>query len=69
MSDELLARKVRDHLANDPGATVQDIASALDVEEPEIVTVLDEWMVKKKGGVEHVGPGGGGGWVSAAEEV
>jgi hypothetical protein len=67
--DETIARAIRDHAVAHPDDTVDDIVEALaaehGVDHARVVWFIDEWRVKDTGGVEHVGPGGGGGWRAA----
>jgi hypothetical protein len=65
MKDDALAREVRDHYAQNPEATVDEIAANLGETPGRIAWIVNEYAVKDTGAVEHVGPGGGGGWVPA----
>lgn len=52
-------------LREDPTLTVQLLADKLDLDEATVIEILDEHRVNSTGGIEHAGPGRGGGWVPA----
>lgn len=68
MTDEALAKAVRDHYKADNEAEVGDVATALGETPGRIHFIVDEFKVGDDGKVEHVGPGGGGGWVPALSQ-
>lgn len=56
-----LAERLRDLYRSNPHLTINIAASQLDSTVDEVTLVLDEYLVTEEG-VEHVGPGQGGGW-------
>lgn len=65
MKDDALAKAIRDHYAQNPEATIDEVASTLGETPGRVAWVIDEFTVKETGGVEHTGPGTGRGWIPA----
>lgn len=66
-ADLALAREIKKLLDDDPGLTIDEIAAQYDDDVPpgRVRDVLDEYgPLGPRGGIQYVGPGGGGGWVN-----
>jgi hypothetical protein len=68
-----MPQKQHDQVANDIfghlhnvnlHATVDELASELDVPASQVIYVLDAYGVDEHGHVKELGPGKGGGWIS-----